>query len=45
MHLLESYKNLANAIKKGKSGEKSDKIPFATGAGMGIKMEKGINER
>lgn len=45
MHLIESYKNLANVIKKGKSGEKSDKIPLTAGAGLGIKTKQGINER
>lgn len=40
MHLIESYKNLANVIKKGKSGEKSDKISFTTGGGMGVKPNR-----
>lgn len=45
MHLIESFKNLANVIKKANLVKKSDKIPFSTGAGMGIKTKQGINER
>lgn len=41
--IYASYRKLQKSgkcNKKGKSGEKSDKIPFTTGAGMGIKMRK-----
>lgn len=45
MHLIESYKNLANVIKKANLVKTYDKIPFTAGAGMGIKTKLGINER
>lgn len=46
--IYASYRKLQKSSKcnkKGKSGEKSDKIPSTTGAGMGIKTKQGINER
>lgn len=45
MHLIESYKNLANVIKKGKSGEKSSKISFTAGGGMGVKTKQKKSNR
>lgn len=41
MYLLECYKNLANVIKKGKSGEKTSKYLLE----LRDKNQTGINER